>query len=122
MSNGLLIVSHVKEIGDGLAKLIKEVAQDVPVTIAAGLENGGVGTSYDKINEAVEQNSADTIFAFYDIGSAKMNLEMAIDFSDKEILLFDTALMEGAYTAAALLQVDTSVEAVKEQLAPLKIK
>ena len=122
MKTGIVIVSHVKEIGDGLARLIKEIAAAVPVTVAAGLASGEVGTSFDKINQAFEENSAEHLLAFYDLGSAKMNLEMAIDTTEKEVELFDTALIESAYTAAALLQVDTSLEAIKEQLVPLKIK
>lgn len=122
MRNGVVIVSHVKEIGEGIDRLIKEVAKDVPITIAAGLEQGEVGTSFEKIMDAFEKNSAQTLLAFYDLGSAKMNLEMAIDMTEKEILLFDTALVESAYTAAALLQVDTPIEAIQEQLVSLKIK
>jgi PTS hybrid protein len=122
MNNGIVIVSHVKEIGEGLTRLIREVAQDVPITVAAGLEQGEVGTSFEKIMAAFDENSAQTLLAFYDLGSAKMNLEMAIDATEKNVLLFDTALIESAYTAAALLQVDTSLEAIKEQLAPMKIK
>lgn len=122
MSNGVVIVSHVKEIGAGIERLIKEVAKDVPITIAAGLDQGEVGTSFEKIMEAFEKNPAQTLLAFYDLGSAKMNLEMAIEMTEKEILVFDTALIESAYTAAALLQFDTSIETIKEQLAPLKIK
>lgn len=122
MSNGVVIVSHVKEIGEGVDRLIKEVAKDVPITVAAGLEQGAVGTSFEKILDAFDKNPADILFAFYDLGSAKMNLEMAIEMTDKEILLFDTALVESAYTAAALLQVNTPINAIKEQLAPLKIK
>ncbi|MGM0218980.1 dihydroxyacetone kinase phosphoryl donor subunit DhaM [Enterococcus sp. AZ126] len=122
MRNGVVIVSHVKEIGEGVDRLIKEVAKDVPITVAAGLEQGEVGTSFEKIMDAFEKNSAQTLLAFYDLGSAKMNLEMAIDMTEKEILLFDTALVESAYTAAALLQVDTPIEAIQEQLVSLKIK
>ncbi|MBP2099488.1 dihydroxyacetone kinase phosphoryl donor subunit DhaM [Enterococcus rivorum] len=122
MSNGVVIVSHVKEIGEGIERLIREVAKDVPITVAAGLEQGEVGTSFEKILTAFESNTAETLLAFYDLGSAKMNLEMAMDMTEKEILLFDTALVESAYTAAALLQVETSIETIKEQLLPLKIK
>ncbi|MTD40327.1 PTS-dependent dihydroxyacetone kinase phosphotransferase subunit DhaM [Erwinia sp. CPCC 100877] len=122
MNNGIVIVSHVKEIGAGLTRLIREVAQDVPITVAAGLDQGEVGTSFEKIMAAFDENSAQTLLAFYDLGSAKMNLEMAIDATEKEVLLFDTALIESAYTAAALLQVETSLDAIKEQLAPMKIK
>ncbi|GGC95404.1 dihydroxyacetone kinase phosphoryl donor subunit DhaM [Enterococcus wangshanyuanii] len=122
MASGIVIVSHVKEIGEGVDRLIKEVAKDVPITIAAGLDQGEVGTSFERIMAAFEENPAQQLLAFYDLGSAKMNLEMAIDMTEKEVLLFDTALVESAYTAAALLQVDTPLEAIKEQLAPLKIK
>lgn len=122
MSNGVVIVSHVKEIGAGIERLIREVAKDVPITVAAGLEQGEVGTSFEEIMVAFESNSAETLLAFYDLGSAKMNLEMAMDMTEKEVMLFDTALIESAYTAAALLQVETSLETIKEQLLPLKIK
>lgn len=122
MTSGIVIVSHVKEIGEGVNRLIKEVAKDVPITVAAGLDQGEVGTSFERIMVAFEENPAQQLLAFYDLGSAKMNLEMAIDMSEKEVLLFDTALVESAYTAAALLQVDTPLEAIEEQLVPLKIK
>ncbi|MFT4186734.1 MAG: dihydroxyacetone kinase phosphoryl donor subunit DhaM [Micrococcaceae bacterium] len=122
MSKGVVLVSHVKEIGKGLNRLIKEVAKDVPITVAAGLEAGEVGTSFDKILKAFEQNSGETLLAFYDLGSAKMNLEMAIEMTEKEVLLFDTALIESAYTAATLLQADAPLETIKDQLKPLKIK
>ena len=122
MTNGIVIVSHVKEIGEGVDRLIKEVAKDVPITVAAGLDQGEVGTSFERIMAAFEENPAQQLLAFYDLGSAKMNLEMAIDMTEKEVLLFDTALVESAYTAAALLQVDTPLEAIEEQLVPLKIK
>lgn len=122
MNNGVVIVSHVKEIGEGLRRLIKEVAKDVPITVAAGLDQGEIGTSFDKIMEAFEQNSAQTLLAFYDLGSAKMNLELAIDMTEKDVRLFDTALVESAYTAAALLQVETPIAVIEEQLNPLKVK
>ncbi|MBO0470347.1 PTS-dependent dihydroxyacetone kinase phosphotransferase subunit DhaM [Enterococcus sp. DIV0242_7C1] len=122
MTSGIVIVSHVKEIGEGVDRLIKEVAKDVPITVAAGLDQGEVGTSFERIMAAFEENPAQQLLAFYDLGSAKMNLEMAIDMTEKEVLLFDTALVESAYTAAALLQVDTPLEAIEEQLVPLKIK
>ena len=79
MSRGVVLVSHTKEIPEGLKRLISEVAKDVPVTTAGGLEDGGIGTSIDRISQAIEENSADELLAFYDLGSAKMNLEMAIE-------------------------------------------
>lgn len=122
MSLGILIVSHVAEITAGVQKLISQTAAQVPVTVAGGTDDGGVGTSVDKIQQAVAANKADELLAFYDLGSAKMNLEMAQEFSDKPIHLYDVALIEGAYTAVALLQAGVDRAEVEKQLKPLKIK
>ncbi|MBN7274508.1 PTS-dependent dihydroxyacetone kinase phosphotransferase subunit DhaM [Ligilactobacillus pobuzihii] len=122
MSLGITIVSHVPEIAAGLPKLLKQVAADVPLTYAGGTDDGDVGTSMEKINQAFDDNSADEILAFYDLGSAKMNLEMAQEMSEKTIHLYDTALIESAYTAASLLQAGVSLKDVEEQLKPLKVK
>lgn len=119
---GVLLVSHVSEIADGLAKLISEVAKDVTVKSAGGTPEGGIGTSFDRIEEALSSFEEETVLAFYDLGSAKMNLELAIETSDKTVHLYDTALIESAYTAAALLQAKAPLDAIEEQLASLKIK
>lgn len=119
---GVLLVSHVAEIADGLAKLISEVAKDVTVKSAGGTPEGGIGTSFDRIEEALSSFEEETVLAFYDLGSAKMNLELAIETSDKTVNLYDTALIESAYTAAALLQAEAPLEAIEEQLNTLKIK
>ncbi|MFI3621671.1 dihydroxyacetone kinase phosphoryl donor subunit DhaM [Vagococcus fluvialis] len=122
MSLGIVMVSHVSDVVNGVARLINEVAKDVPVTTAGGTENNGVGTSFEKILTAFEENKADKILAFYDLGSAKMNLEMAMEMTDKEVTLYDTALLESSYTAAALIQAGADIATIEEQLAPLKIK
>ena len=119
---GLLIISHVDEIATGLAKLISQVAADVTIKTAGGTEDGEIGTSFDKINAVLDEFEEDKILAFYDLGSAKMNLEMAMEYSDKEIILYETALIEGAYVAASLLQADVDLETIEAQLDPLVIK
>ena len=119
---GVLLISHVEEIATGLAKLISQVASDITIKTAGGTEDGDIGTSFDKINAVLDEFEEDKILAFYDLGSAKMNLEMAMEFSDKEIILYETALIEGAYVAASLLQADVDLETIEEQLKPLIIK
>ena len=59
MSRGVVLVSHTKEIPEGLKRLIGEVAKDVPITTAGGLEDGGIGTSMERISQAIEENTAD---------------------------------------------------------------
>lgn len=122
MSLGIVVVSHVPEIAAGIQRLLGQVAQDVSITIASGTDDNQVGTSLTKITQAFDANHADELLAFYDLGSAKMNLEMAIEMSDKTVHLYDTALIESAYTAASLLQAAVPLADVEAQLAPLKIK
>ncbi len=122
MTLGITIVSHVPDIAAGLPKLLKQVAADVPITYAGGTDDGDIGTSMEKISQAFDENSADEILAFYDLGSAKMNLEMAQETSDKKIHVYDTALIESTYTAASLLQAGVPLKDVETQLKPLKIK
>lgn len=122
MRRGIVLVSHTKEIPIGLNNLIVQVAKDVPITTAGGLDDGSIGTSMEKILQAINDNPAEELFAFYDLGSAKMNLELAIEMTDKKVQLFDTALVEGAYTAAALLQAEANDGEIQAQLKPLVIK
>lgn len=122
MSLGITLVSHSPKIVAGLSNLLSQVAKDVSITIAGGTEQNDIGTSMDKIMTAFEENKADEILAFYDLGSAKMNLEMAQEFASKKVHLYDVAFIEGAYTAATLLQAGVDLSTIEAQLAPLKIK
>jgi dihydroxyacetone kinase, phosphotransfer subunit len=119
---GIVIISHANNIAIGVKALIEEVAKDVPITTAGGLEGGLIGTSFEDIQQAIEANTADEVFAFYDLGSAKLNLEMVIELSQKKITVFDVALVEGAYIAAALLQTGVDNDVIFDNLAPLQIK
>lgn len=119
---GILLISHVEEIANGLAKLIDQVASDVTIKTAGGTEDGDIGTSFDKINAVLAEFEEEKILAFYDLGSAKMNLEMAVEFSEKEVKLYETAFIEGAYVAASLLQADIELTEIEKQLEPLVVK
>lgn len=119
---GILLISHAEKITEGLIELLGQIASDVTIKAASGTEDGEIGTSFDKINGTLNEFEEETILAFYDLGSAKMNLEMAMEYSDKEINLYETALIEGAYVAASLLQTDMGLDVIEEQLEPLIIK
>ena len=129
---GVVVVSHVPAIAEGVVTLMKEVAKDVSITFAGGTDDNEVGTSFAKIEAAFEENTGETLLslsilsflllAFYDLGSAKMNLEMVMELTDKEIHLYDTAFIESSYTAAALIQAGAELDAIEEQLAPMKVK
>ena len=63
-----------------------------------------------------------TFGLFTDLGSARMNLEMLEEFSDKEILIQQVPLIEGAYAAAALLQAGASEIEILSQINELTIQ
>ena len=117
---GIVIVSHSKWIAQGLVDLISEVAKDVVLTYVGGTEDGGIGTSFEQVQTIVEANEAEKILAFFDLGSARMNLELVADFSD--IIINNVPIVEGAYTAAALLQAGADLATIQEQLKELEIK
>ncbi|WP_373774195.1 dihydroxyacetone kinase phosphoryl donor subunit DhaM [Streptococcus ferus] len=119
---GLVLVSHAKPLAQGTFELIREVAKDVDITYSGGTETGDIGTSFDQIQEAIEANGQDSLLAFFDLGSARMNLEMVADFSDKNILIQNVPFVEGAYTAAALIQAGAPLSAIEAQLSELHIQ
>ena len=122
MNLGITLVSHVPEITKGLNQLLKQVAKDVPITIAGGTNDQDIGTSMDKILQAFSDNQASEILAFYDLGSAKINLELAQEMTSKKIHVYDVSFIEGAYTAAALVEAGVDLSEIEQQLEPLKIK
>ncbi|SIN87425.1 dihydroxyacetone kinase DhaM subunit [Carnobacterium alterfunditum] len=118
---GIIIISHVYEIAKGIDRLLQEVASDVDIKVIGGLSETEIGTSFDSILEVVNKHPSDNLLAFYDLGSAKMNLDMVKELSDKSITIYDVPIVEGAYTAAALLQAGVTQEAVEQQLKELHI-
>ncbi|EFR44468.1 dihydroxyacetone kinase phosphoryl donor subunit DhaM [Streptococcus pseudoporcinus] len=119
---GIVIVSHSKGIASGIRDLLAEVAKDVAITSVGGHEDGGIGTSFDQVQMVVDQNPKSHLLAFFDLGSARMNLEMVADFTDKELSIMQVPIVEGAYTAAALIQAGVDKEVILQQLSELEIK
>ena len=120
-TTGIIIVSHVYEIAKGIDRLLQEVAADVNIEVIGGLSETEIGTSFDSILEVINKHSSDNLLAFYDLGSAKMNLDMVRELSDKSITIYDVPIVEGAYTAAALLQAGVTQAVVEQQLNELHI-
>lgn len=118
---GIVIISHSHKIAEGLSELLAEVAKDVAITYGGGLEDGSIGTTFEDVQAIVEANTSTRLLAFYDLGSAGMNLEMVQDFTEKELIIPHVPLIEGAYTAAALIQAGMNLEAIQAQLKELVI-
>ncbi|ADH98461.1 dihydroxyacetone kinase phosphoryl donor subunit DhaM [Salisediminibacterium selenitireducens] len=119
---GVLLVSHSAKLAEGVMELLKGSAPDVPITWTGGNDDGDLGASFEKIEAALRDNEGEEVMAFYDLGSAKMTLDMVMEMSEKRVHLMDAAMVEGAYTAAALLQGEASFDTITDQLEKLMIK
>lgn len=99
---GIVIVSHCKELAEGVVKIAQMMAPDAPLVAAGGLEDGSFGTDFGKIMEAVESvYSDDGVIILMDMGSAVMTTEMVLETLDlPKIRMVDCPLVEGAVLAA----------------------
>lgn len=112
---GLVLVSHSEKLVQGLADFLSQVQKQVPIATAGGTDDGELGTSAIKIKEAIEEVYSDQgVLVLFDIGSASMSIEMAIEMlgPDKRIRVADAPLVEGAYAAAVQASVHSSLEKV----------
>lgn len=99
---GLVIVSHSENLADSVVELTGMMAKDAPIAAAGGLEDGSFGTSFEKIQNAIEQvYSEDGVIVLMDLGSAVMTTEMVIEMMEgKKIAMADCPLVEGAVVAS----------------------
>lgn len=114
----IVIVSHSQKLAEGLVEVAKMMARDVTITTAGGTEDGGLGTSYEKIVAALEEAyTEDGIAIFMDMGSAVMTTEIALEtMEDRRIQLIDAPLVEGVVLAAVEAAAGTSLEDLPEKM------
>lgn len=112
---GLVLISHSPKIVEGVKDIISQVVQNVPIELAGGTDDGEIGTSIEKIQAAIERaNGEKGVLLIYDIGSAKMNAELAIEMSGAvNIQIAEVPLVEGAYVAAVESGMNKSLDEVK---------
>lgn len=109
MTVGLVFVSHSARIAEGLVDLARQMAPDVSLLAAGGTDDGGIGTSFDRVAAAIgEADDGDGVVILCDLGSAILTAETALDFLDDEprsrVLLVDAPLVEGGVAAAVAAQ------------------
>ncbi|GLZ30230.1 PTS sugar transporter subunit IIA [Lentzea sp. NBRC 105346] len=104
---GLVIVSHSEMLASGIAELATQMAPQVDVEAVGGTPDGGLGTDYDSVCAAlVSADSGAGVVVLYDLGSAKMTAEMAVESADDpaRFALVDAPVVEGAVAAAVASQ------------------
>ncbi|MFI1988444.1 dihydroxyacetone kinase phosphoryl donor subunit DhaM [Actinoplanes sp. NPDC020271] len=97
---GIVLVSHSEQLASGLRDLVSQVAPAVPIVAAGGTDDGGLGTSYDRISAALA--SADNgagVVVLADLGSAVLTARAVLDDAPGPVLV-DAPFVEGAVAAA----------------------
>ncbi len=119
---GVIIVSHSEKVAQGAKELAEQMAPQAPIAAAGGLPDGGIGTDYQRIHDAVEAVAhEDGAVVLIDMGSAIMTTEMVLEeFADKNVRMIDGPIVEGAIVAALGSQMGLSVEDIMEQVASAK--
>ena len=111
---GIVIVSHSQKLAEGVIDLAALMAPETPMRAAGGMEDGGFGTSFEKINNAIEEiYSDDGVVILMDLGSAVMTTEMVLEMmEDLNIKMIDCPIVEGAIAAAVVAAGNASMDEV----------
>jgi PTS hybrid protein len=114
---GLVFVSHSSKIAEGLVELAEQMARGTALAAAGGTDDGGIGTSFDRVGEAIGLvDSGAGVVVLCDLGSAILTAETARDFLDDEVrdrvVIVDAPLVEGAVAAAVEAESGADVNAV----------
>ena len=112
----IVLVSHSVDIANGTKQLLEQMVSDVDVLACGGTDDGGIGTSL--IASRCNQSFRRRCVMLFDLGSAEMNLDMAIEMyeGDHQVLKVNAPLVEGSFTASVKLSTGGSVEEAIEEV------
>lgn len=116
---GFVIVSHSKNLAESVVELTSMMAPDANIKAAGGMEDGGFGTSFEKIQAAIDDvYTEDGVLILMDMGSAVMTTEMVLEMMpERKIKMVDCPLVEGAVAGTISAVGGMSFEEIAEQLA-----
>lgn len=117
MTVGLVLVSHSRELANGLAHVAGQMAPSVTIAPAGGLEDGSIGTSFELITDAiVKADTGDGAVLLYDLGSGFLTAETAVEFLEsaqaERVVIVDAPFVLGAVSAAIAAHVGGDLRAV----------
>jgi phosphocarrier protein FPr len=106
---GLVVVSHSRPLAEAAVTLARQMlpGADVAVEVAAGTDDGGLGTDAVAVSTAMSAaDSGDGVVVLMDLGSAVLSAETALDLLDDDlrarVLLSSAPLVEGLVGAVVV--------------------
>ena len=128
----ILLVSHSKNLADGVAELVRQMApsESLKIRMAAGIgeDHQDLGTNAVEIMEALtELHSPDGVLILMDLGSAVLSTEMALDMLDDEVKanvrMCPAPFVEGAIAAGVQANMGSNLDTVyQEAMGALRAK
>jgi len=114
---GIVFVSHSERIAAGLVELAAQMAPSVALEAAGGTDEGGIGTSFGKVEGAIGRaDGGQGVLVIGDLGSAIMTAETAVELLDPPpaggVLVLDVPLVEGGVAAAVAAEGGGDLQAV----------
>jgi len=112
---GIVLVSHSDRLAEGAAELAVQVGGgSVRVIAAGGTEDGGLGTSAEKVGQALAAaESGAGVLVLPDLGSAVLTvLAMLDDLHGARVVLADAPFVEGAVAATVTAAAGGDLRAV----------
>jgi len=123
---GLVLISHSRKLLEGIQEIIDEMAKGIPLYLAGGNPEGGLGSNYELIKETIQKaSSSEGTVILYDIGSSFMTAELVLEEFDDSISsvvkIMKAPLVEGSIVAAVEISTGASLEAVCESLKEIEM-
>jgi len=117
----IVVVAHSEELAVGVVKLASQMAgeESVPIFPAGGTEDGRLGTSFDKVERALQEalDEGDQVLILVDLGSAVMVTQMAIEAlpSDAQdrVHMTNAPLTEGTIAAVVAAAGGEGIDGVR---------
>lgn len=118
---GIVVVSHSSKVAEGTKEIASQMAPEINIGIAGGTADGRIGTDMTKIQDAIiEVYNKKGVIILFDLGSALMNAEMAIEFLDEDmknnVEIVNTPLVEGTVIAAVEASIGKDINEIKKAL------
>jgi len=118
MPVGIVIVSHSRQLAEGVREMAEQMAGGmVAIRAVGGTVDGELGTNPDGIREALMvADGGDGILVLMDLGSAVMSAETAIELAGdsltSRVILSDAPIVEGAIVAAVEASIGNNLDEV----------
>jgi PTS hybrid protein len=111
---GIVLVSHSKEIAEGTAELVLQMAGEVEISAVGGDADGSFGTDPERIETSIRGLEADEVLVFMDLGSAVLSTETVLEMLPPEergrVRLVDAPFVEGAFAAGVMASTGADAE------------